>query len=550
MQNLKMRVLLILGVLALSAWTLRPRQVIELRTLESGERVPDTTSRFPLKLGLDLRGGMHLALEIDESEGAVADKAEALDRALTVVRERIDEFGVAEPVVQKVGEDRIIVELPGIDDPERAIEVVQKSAFLQFQIVDESNALDRVLPRIDQIIRDRGVAAAAPGTAEGAGAPAGGALGNLFATDDTTAADSAGADSLVLGASAGPFSSLLAQGQMPGQYFVAADAYPTVERYLTMPEVRDALPPGKVVRWQNDTTMLGSQAYRALYVLDARPIMTGQYLTDAQAGTDPLEGTRVTFELNNEGGRRFRAETQRHVQDFMAIVLDDRVMGFPPVIQSAIGTNGQITLGGKSLQEAQDLALVLRAGALPVALRIMEVRQIGASLGADAVAQGIQAGLLGLALVIIIMVVYYRFSGMLAVAGLIFYAITTLAFLAGVNAALTLPGIAGFILSIGMAVDANFLQFERIREEMAAGKTPRLAIEEGFRNSFSAIVDTHVTTALTALVLMQFGTGPVRGFAVTLLAGVASSMISSVFVVRTLFLLWLKRSRGAQTLSI
>ncbi|HEX6058123.1 MAG TPA: protein translocase subunit SecD [Gemmatimonadaceae bacterium] len=548
MHNLKMRVLLIVGLLAISAWTLRPRPVIELKEIENGERVPDTVSRAPIKLGLDLLGGMHLALEVDESKGAVADKSEALDRALTVVRERIDEFGVAEPLVQKVGEDRIIVELPGIDDPERAIEVVQKSAFLQFQIVDESNALDRVLPRLDQIVRERGVAvAAAP--AAGQGRTGAGALGNLFA-DDTTEADSAGTDSLALGATAGPLSSLLAQGQMPGQYFVSAADYPTVERYLTMPEVRAALPPGKVVRWQNDTTMLGAQPYRALYVLDSRPIMTGQYLTDAQAGTDPLEGTRVTFELNNEGGRRFRTETQRHVRDFMAIVLDDRVMGFPPVIQSAIGTNGQITLGGKTLQEAQDLALVLRAGALPVALRIIEVRQIGASLGEDAIRQGIQAGLLGLALVIIIMVVYYRFSGMLAVAGLVFYAITTLAFLASVGATLTLPGIAGFILSIGMAVDANFLQFERIREEMAAGKTPRLAIEEGFRNSFSAIVDTHVTTAITALVLMQFGTGPVQGFAVTLLAGVASSMVSSVFVVRTLFLLWLKRSRGAQTLSI
>jgi preprotein translocase subunit SecD len=549
MHNLKMRVLLIVGLLAISAWTLRPRPVIELReNAQTGERVPDTVSRAPIKLGLDLLGGMHLALEVDESKGAVADKSEALDRALTVVRERIDEFGVAEPLVQKVGEDRIIVELPGIDDPERAIEVVQKSAFLQFQIVDESNALDRVLPRLDQVVRERGVAvASAP--AAGQARPGAGALGNLFA-DDTTEADSTGADSLALGATAGPLSSLLAQGQMPGQYFVSAADYPTVERYLTMPEVRAALPPGKVVRWQNDTTMLGSQPYRALYVLDSRPIMTGQYLTDAQAGTDPLEGTRVTFELNNEGGRRFRTETQRHVRDFMAIVLDDRVMGFPPVIQSAIGTNGQITLGGKTLQEAQDLALVLRAGALPVALKIIEVRQIGASLGEDAIRQGIQAGLLGLALVIIIMVVYYRFSGMLAVAGLVFYAITTLAFLASVGATLTLPGIAGFILSIGMAVDANFLQFERIREEMAAGKTPRLAIEEGFRNSFSAIVDTHVTTAITALVLMQFGTGPVQGFAVTLLAGVASSMVSSVFVVRTLFLLWLKRSRGAQTLSI
>jgi preprotein translocase subunit SecD len=498
------------ALLAVSAWTLRPREVVELRTAASGERVPDTTSRVPIKLGLDLKGGMHLALEIDESKGAVADKSEALNRALTVVRERIDQFGVAEPIVQKVGDDRIVVELPGVDDPESAIDVVQQSAFLQFQIVDESNALARVLPRLDAIIRERGDSVArAPAAGAGAGG-AGNALGNLFSTGDSAAADTAGADSLALGETGGPLSRLLSQGQIPGQYFVAADDYVTVERYLSMPEVRAALPPA----------------------------------------TDPLEGTKVTFELNNEGGRRFRNETGRHIGDFMAIVLDDRVMGAPPVIQGAIGTNGQITLGGKTLQEAQNLALVLRAGALPVALRIIEVRQIGASLGEDSVRQGIQAGLLGLALVILIMIVYYRFSGVMAVVGLMFYALTTLAFLAAMGATLTLPGIAGFILSIGMAVDANFLQFERIREEMAAGKTPRLAIEEGFKNSFAAIVDTHVTTALTALVLYQFGTGPVQGFAVTLLAGVASSMVSSVFVVRTLFLLWLKRSRGAQPLSI
>jgi preprotein translocase subunit SecD len=290
--------------------------------------------------------------------------------------------------------------------------------------------------------------------------------------------------------------------------------------------------------------------YDAVYVVDARPIITGASLNDARPTQDPLEGTLVQFELNNEGGRRFRSETGRHIGDYMAIVLDRVVMGRPPVIQGAIGTRGQITMGGKDLQAAQDLALVLRAGALPVPLRVEEVRTIGPSLGQDAIRQGLQAGLLGLALVVIIMVTYYRFSGVLAVGGLAFYAITTLGFLAIVDATLTLPGIAGFILSIGMAVDANFLQFERIREELGRGKTVRTAVDEGFKHSWSAIVDTHVTTALTAAVLYQYGTDTVQGFAVTLIAGVASSMVSSVFVVRTLFMVWLSRSRGAQTLSI
>jgi preprotein translocase subunit SecD len=271
---------------------------------------------------------------------------------------------------------------------------------------------------------------------------------------------------------------------------------------------------------------------------------------DARPNTSPLEGTIVQFTLNNVGGRRFRSETGKHINDYMAIVLDGRVMGRPPVIQGAISTNGQITMGGKDLAAAQDLALVLRAGALPVPLRVAEIRSIGPSLGEDSIAKGLRAGLLGIGMVIVIMIGYYRFSGVLSVAGLIFYAITTLAFLSAFDATLTLPGIAGFILSIGMAVDANFLQFERIREELNRGKTVRTAVDEGFKNSWAAIIDTHVTTALTGAVLYQYGTGAVQGFAVTLVAGVVSSILSSVFVVRTLFLFWLSRSRGNQPLSI
>jgi preprotein translocase subunit SecD len=337
---------------------------------------------------------------------------------------------------------------------------------------------------------------------------------------------------------------------MPGEFYVARDKVDQVQRLIAAPQLAAALPPGKVLRWSNDSTVVGGVTYRRLYVLDQRPIITGESLTDAQPNTDPIEGTLVTFELNNEGGRKFRRETERHIGDYMAIVLDDRVMGRPPVIQGAIGTRGQITMGGRDLQAAQDLALVLRAGALPVPLRIEEVRQIGASLGDDAIAQGRNAGVLGIVLVILIMVVYYRFSGFLAVVGLAVYVLITLAILAGFGAVLTLPGLAGFVLSIGMAVDANFLIFERIREELDRGKTIRTAIDEGFNHALSAIIDTHATTALTAAVLYQIGTGPVQGFAVALLAGLAASLVSAVFVVRTLFLLWLSRSRGAQTLSI
>ncbi|HEY7897183.1 MAG TPA: protein translocase subunit SecD [Gemmatimonadaceae bacterium] len=551
--SLKYRIAIILALIAASAWLLFPRTVTE-RVKRNGVFVVDTVRRVPLKRGLDLQGGMHLALEVDESKGVVADKADAIDRAIKVVRTRIDQFGVSEPLVQKAGADRIIVELPGIDDPQRAMDVVQKSAFLQFEITDKTNALEKALPRLDAAVKGLASTGKLPSGAAAAGAAttdsAKNALQGLFSKDtakkaagDTTKKDTAAV-------TGGAFSKLVQQGQMPGEYYVLQNDVPTLQRYLATPAVQGAIPPGKVIRWSSDTTSLGARTYRAMYVLDARPIITGEYLTDAKPTQTPTEGTVVEFTLSNEGGRRFRNETSKHINDFMAIVLDSLVMGRPPVIQGAIGTRGQITLGGRDLQAAQDLALVLRAGALPVALKIAEVRNIGPSLGADSITKSLHAGTIALALVIIIMIGYYRFSGVLAVAGLAVYTLYTLAALAGFSATLTLPGLAGFVLSIGMAVDANVLIFERIREELDHGKSTRLAIDEGFKHALPAIVDSNVSAALTAAVLYQFGTGPVRGFAVTLLAGIAASMVTAIFVVRTFYIIWLTRNTDQKALSI
>jgi preprotein translocase subunit SecD len=549
--SLKVRIAIILGLIALSGWFLFPRTVVE-RVQRNGVYVYDTVSRVPLKRGLDLQGGMHLRLEVDESKGAVADKGKAIDNALKVVRNRIDEFGVSEPVVQKVGSDRIIVELPGIDDPQRAQDVVQKSAFLQFQITDKTQALEKTLPRLDALLKDAKVTVASNASTATAKTDTGNAgLQNLFSTDTSKKADSAKKDTTAAAAATiggpGAFTKLVQQGSMPGEYYVAETDVNTVTQYLALPQIQGALPPGKVVRWSSDTLSLGNRVYRPFYVLDAKPIITGEYLTDAKPNTSPTEGNIVEFTLNNEGARRFRTETARHVKDFMAIVLDDRVMGHPPVIQNAIGQRGQITMGGRDLQAAQDLALVLRAGSLPVPLKVTDFHQIGASLGKDSIHKGITAGIIAIVLVVVVMLGYYRFSGALAVAALALYILYTLAALAGFGAVLTLPGIAGFVLSIGIAVDANVLIFERIREELAHGKTVRTAIDEGFRHAMSAIVDSNVATALTAAVLYQYGTGPVRGFAVTLLAGIAASMVTAIFVVRTFYMIWLNRTREAQT---
>lgn len=563
MSNLKWRLALIGVLVLLSAWALFPRNVKVRQRRADGTFFDTTTYRVPLRKGLDLSGGMHLALEVDDSKGVVADKGEAIDRALKVVRTRIEGLGVSETVIQKAGSDRIIVEIPGIDDRERAIKMVQDQAFLEFQITDKTNGFEKALPRLDALAKEKGFGGKAVASAASAAPSASNALGGLLTTGtdsakaaagtkaDSAKGDSTKSDTAALATTGGPISKLIMAGSMPGQFAFDRTQYDALKLFFESPEAKQALPPGKVVRFGNDSTVIAGKPYRFLYLLDERPIITGEYITEAKPNQSPIDGTVVEFTLSNEGGRRFQRETAKHVRDYMAIVLDKVVMGGPPVINSAIGTRGQIAMGqGRDLQSAQDLALTLKAGALPVPLRVAEVRNIGPGLGRDSINNAMLAGAIAIVLIVSIMLVYYRFSGLLAVGGLVLYVLYTLAALAGFDAVLTLPGLAGFILSIGIAVDANVLIFERIREELDRGKTVRTSIDDGFRHAMSAIVDSNVTTILTAMVLYQFGTGAVKGFAVTLIAGITASMLTSIFVVKTFYLLWLNRTRGAQTLSI
>lgn len=543
------RLLIIAGMLALSIFYLIPRNVtLRERDVESGVMTDRTEKRVPLKLGLDLQGGMHLALELDQSKQVSADPKRDLQLALTVLRKRIDEFGVTEPLIQQVGDNRIIVELAGIKEPARAKAIVQRSAFLEFKITDETQALEKALPAMDRTLRGLGV--------KGEGAPTQpSAVQQLLGGDSAKASpkDTAATDTsaVVGGVLSGLIQSSSATSGIPGEYGVAETAFPRVDSLLNIPAVRRQLPRGIVLRWSSASTSVGVQPVRYLYALDDRSIVTGANLVDAQAQLDQLtNGPIVTFELDRAGGRKFGEETGRHVNDYMAILLDGRVQGRPPVIQSRIGRNGQITLAGRTLQEAQDLALTLKAGALPIPLRIVEERQVGPTLGADAIRSGIIAGIIGTIFVVAVMVLYYRTAGMLAVVALTLYLLLTLGGLAMLDATLTLPGLAGLVLSIGIAVDANVLIFERIREELAAGKTVSLAVDEGFRHAMSAIIDSNVTTVLTGLFLFQFGTGPVKGFAVTLVLGIIASMVTAIFVTRTLFILWLQRKPAMATLSI
>jgi preprotein translocase subunit SecD len=545
-------VLLIIG----SIYFLFPRTVTLRERGANGVMRDTSVTRVPLKRGLDLQGGMHLALELDQSKQVSADPKKDLDLALTVLRKRIDEFGVEEPLVQKAGDDRIVVELAGITEPARAKAIVQRSAFLEFRITDKTGALEKALPAMDRTLRTLGVKGDT-----GAGKPSaveqllGGDSAKKAATPGKAGADSAAADTVSGGA--GVLSGLIqpagavAGSATPGEYAVPETAYPRVDSLINIPAVARQLPRNVVLRWSSAPTSVGVQSYRFLYALDDRPIVTGSNLEDAQAQLDPLtNGPIVTFQLDRAGGRKFGEETGRHVGDYMAIVLDGRVQGRPPVIQSRIGRNGQITLGNKSLQEAQDLALTLKAGALPIPLKIVEERQVGASLGSDSIRQGITAGVVGTAIVVLIMLVFYRLSGALAVAALGLYILFTLGGLSMIEATLTLPGLAGIVLSVGIAVDANVLIFERIREELLHGKTVRLAVDEGFKHAMNAIIDSNVSTVLTALFLFQFGTGPVKGFAVTLIMGIIASMVTAVFVTRTFFMIWLNRRPTMSTLSI
>jgi SecD/SecF fusion protein len=468
---------------AASVFALLPRTVSERAYDSATGQMRDTlVRRVPISLGLDLRGGTHLALEVDESKGRVADCKDAIARAERVVRSRINEFGTIEPVVQVAGDCRLIVEIPGESDPARAKAIVQRTAFLEFRFTDAQKRFDKSIP-----------SALAP---------------------------------------------YLSAGQVPGEFVVAEEDVRAVDSLLALPAVQRAIPRGFELKWGTQ----GSPQYRVLYALEDRSIITGVDIQDARAALDPTTNEpEVQFQLTRNGGRAFGQATGRNVGNHLAILLDGRVQGQPPMIEERIESSGRIRMGGRTLEEANDVALVLRAGALPAPLHVVEDRTIGPSLGSDSIQAGVRASILAVVFVLVVMGAYYGRAGLHAVGALFFYVLFCAGALAGFGFAVTLPGLAGFALSIGMAVDANVLIFERMREELARGQPMRRAVDEGFRNAMGAIVDSNVTTALTALVLYLVGTDSVRGFAITLLVGLAASMVSAIFVTRTFFMLWLQR---------
>ena len=511
-----------------------------------------------INLGLDLQGGIHLVMEV-ETEGLEPEEArDAVDRAQEVIRNRVDQFGVAEPTIQRQGENRIIVELPGLQDVERAKNLIGQTALLKFQLLEPDEDRDRLLQRIDAVL-----AAGSRGTQE-ANSVAAAAIDNSTEADTTTqeapAAPSIFGDAIDesaagegTGDDAEPASGLLTRLVRLGTSVgVLQRDLAAVKAMLTDPRAQSLIPSDVEFVFTSRADGPEGSRYYMLYLVRVRAEMTGGMIADAQVtigqSVEYMGQPIVDLWTTDDGVRRFRTITGAHIGERLAIVLDGAVYS-APTIQSKIMNGRSIITGSGTQEEAKDLAIVLRAGALPAKVEIIEDRTVGPSLGRDSIEQGRVAGIISMAIVAFFMIAYYRFAGIVADLALAMNVLFVMAVLAGFHATLTLPGIAGIILTIGMAVDANVLIFERIREEMRAGKTVRAAIDAGYGNALSAIIDANITTFIVGVVLYEFGTGPIRGFALTLCVGIISSLFTALVVTRSLFNLWTSRT-GTTSLSI
>jgi preprotein translocase subunit SecD len=382
----------------------------------------------------------------------------SVEQGLETIRKRIDEFGVAETTVVKQGTNRILVELPGVSDPRRAIELIGKTAQLEFKLLDETNSLEDAL--------------------------------------------------------------------------------------------KGAVPPASQILYGQEGGRGGARTSGQPYLVQKRVVVSGADLEDARVDLSGSsgKGPAVSITFNNRGARAFALATEENVGKRLAIVLDDKVYSAPVIQEKIGGGHAQIT-GRFTVEEATDLAIVLRAGSLPAPVEILENRSVGPSLGADLIRKGIISTIVGCVLVMIFMALYYNASGLIADLALLINLFLLLAALAGLRASLTMPGIAGIVLTLGIAVDANVLIFERIREELRAGRAVKAAIETGYGRAFTTILDTHVTAMLTAVVLYFAGSGPIKGFGVTLFIGLAISLFTAVVVTRVVYD-WVTLTRKVEKLSI
>jgi preprotein translocase subunit SecD len=539
--NLKWKALFILAVIVFCLYFLFGYPTIPT----SFAQVKDNFKR-QIKLGLDLQGGSHMILQVQVQEAVAQETDTTVDRLTTVLRDK----NVHYDEVRRVDDTHVLIR--NIDPSQYSVlsDIVGTQYNNVWDIAPaagEANSYTLTLrPGAVAAIEEQTVTQAkdtieqrinALGLTEPTVQPRGGNKADEILVQLPGVADTAEARRVIQ-----------AGGQLELRLVNDPQTYPAVAAYMAQHTV---LPAGdELVPACADNRTSGSSTGDVYYVLNRAPIVTGRDLrsaTETRNTTNP--GTwQVNFTLSPEAARRFGPFTQQNIGRNMAIVLDHCVKS-DPVINGRIDDSGMIE-GSFSQQSAHELAVVLRAGALPASIKYLEERTVGPSLGADSIRHGVQASVLSLLVVMFFMLIYYRISGGNAVLALILNLIILLAFLAMSGAVLTLPGIAGVILTIGMGVDSNVLVFERIREEIRNGKSSAAAVDAGFDNAFRTIIDTHVTTVVSAAFLGFFGTGPIRGFAITLVVGLVANIFTAVYVSKTIFQYHLTKMDRQAELSI
>ena len=501
--------------------------------------------------------------ERDDSDNKIIDylreqAKDAMDISLQKLRNRIDQFGVSEPSIQKAGGSRILIQLPGVSNPDQAKRLIGKTALLEFRMLKDPMVFTQTIDKIDKALaKERGVDIpdeeltedSEEESAEEKSEPKESedtalSVNELFGDEPAFEADVTDtADTTILVDEElfqeNPFIALL-RSTRGGKHEVSApiDNKGAIDRILAREDIQKLIPSDAAFLWSSETFMMGDKEYQGLYLVKKEAELTGQHLTDARVviGQDVQSAgmPEVNFTLDRAGARIFSRVTGANIDKRMGIVLDNKVVSAPR-IQNKIPYGRSRITGIQDMDEAKMISIVLRVGAMPAQVRIIEERTVGASLGQDSVNAGRNSALVGLGLVVLFMVIYYGMSGLIANVALLLNLVFLMAVLAQFRFTLTLPGVAGIVLTIGMAVDANVLVFERIREELRTGKTVRASIEAGYGRAFRTILDANITTLLTALVLYQFGSGPVRGFAVTLSIGIVVSMFTALVVTRTIF---------------
>lgn len=550
-------ILLIVAVIAFwntfKLWTMTDTEQQAMQERDPGELL--NLQQKAIRLGLDLQGGIHVVLRVKLEEMDAASRQDAVDRAIQVIRNRIDGLGVAEPGIQKQGNNRIIVDLPGYTDAERAEELIGQTALLQFKLLETISNANLVLVKVDSVIaayeKARSGREADTTVADVKEQPVDRSEILAELMGDTTAdsmGDTAVSDPFAFDETVGtdeeqnPLGSRLELALSNNRtstnwpaYNVSKENKELIDRWLNLPQVQAIIPMDIQFCWSTRSDIRNNREVYTLYVVKRKVQFLGRFLENIAFGQDSYGGYVVNFTLSGDGAARFAQLTGANIDKPLAIALDDRIES-APFINSKIRKRGQITMGSSaSIKDARNLEIVLKAGALPAPVEIIEKNVVGASLGADSISKGFLASVIGLALVLVFIGIYYRLSGIIADIGLIFNIFFLLSVMAGLGATLTMPGIAGIILTIGISVDANILIFERIREELRTGKTVRASIDAGYSRAFVAIFDSHVTTLITAGALFVLGSGPIKGFAVTLFWGVTISLYTAYVITKQIF---------------